>query len=178
MTSKKNLKDQKKHQTEAIDKKAEDMKASQLSDEETTHQLKECEKKCADYKDKYLRALADYRNVEQRAIVEKVEARISAEKDILKRMLPFLDNLKRAEIFIKDEGLQMIKKDFERTLEEIGIQEVDLFEKPFDPAYAEVIEVVKGEEDNIVVEVVLNAYVYKDTILRHGQVKVSQKDQS
>jgi molecular chaperone GrpE len=126
------------------------------------------------YKEKYVRALADYRNFEQRAQNEKNEIRIRSEMVILERLLPFLDNLKRAEVFIQDQGLQMIKKDLERVLDELGVKELELVGKPFDPAVAEVIEVIEGPEENVITDVILSAYTYKDKVLRHGQVKVSK----
>lgn len=134
-----------------------------------------CNQEKEEYKEKYLRALADYRNYEQRVLSEKAEVRIRAEMDILERLLPFLDNIKRAEVFIKDQGLQMIKKEFEKALADIGVQEVELTGKEFDPAIAEVIEVVDGYKDNIITEVILSAYAYRDKMLRFGQVKVSKK---
>jgi molecular chaperone GrpE len=103
---------------------------------------------------------------------------VISEIRLLKTFIPFLDNLKRAEVFIKDEGLKMIKTDFLRTIEEIGVTEIDMEGKEFDPNVAEVIEVVDVEDEkkeNIVTEVVLSAYKYRDKVLRHGQVKVGKK---
>jgi molecular chaperone GrpE len=136
--------------------------------------LTRCQMERDDYKERYIRALADYRNFEQRAQNEKNEIRVRSEMLILEQLLPFLDNLKRAEVFIQDQGLQMIKKDLERVLEELGVKELELIGKPFDPAVAEVIEVVEGQKDNIITDVILSAYTYKDKVLRHGQVKVAK----
>jgi molecular chaperone GrpE len=141
-------------------------------------QLEQCENKCKECEQKYLRALADYKNFENRTIQEKAEVGVISEIRLLKTFIPFLDNLKRAEVFIKDEGLKMIKTDFLRTIEEIGVTEIDMEGKEFDPNVAEVIEVVDVEDEkkeNIVTEVVLSAYKYRDKVLRHGQVKVGKK---
>lgn len=179
MPHKKRQKHQREKQKEEI---SQEIEQEQESSKENISQqeecpLSQCEKERDTYKEKYLRALADYRNFEQRALNEKVETRLIAEMNILERILPFIDNLKRAEVFVKDPGLQMIKKEFERILEEIGVKEIELLNKEFDPMVAEVIEVVEGEKDDIITEVVLSAYGYKDKVLRHGQVKVSKTSQ-
>lgn len=149
----------------------------ELTPQEMTveERLQQCEQEKEDFHAKFLRALADYRNLEERVIKEKAEVGEAAQAQIVRQIIPFLDNLKRAEVFIQDQGLKMIKDDFMRIITEIGVEEVELVGQPFDPAVAEVIEVVESEEDNVVVEVVLSAYRYRGKIMRHGQVKVGKK---
>jgi molecular chaperone GrpE len=91
--------------------------------------------------------------------------------------LPFLDTLNQAEIFIKDQGLKMVKNSFMQRLSEMGVKEVPLEGKEFDPHFAEAIDIVEGEEDNKVVEVLRKAYEFNGKLLRVGQVKVSKKKQ-
>src|SRR3990167_2142766 len=57
----------------------------------------------------YLRALADYHNLEKRINEGKEEESKQATRRIVLRLLPFLDNLEKAEVFVKDAGLGMIK---------------------------------------------------------------------
>lgn len=127
------------------------------------------------YKTKYLRALADYQNFERRTREEKMELRNMANENFIRNLLPFLDSLGKAEIFIKDQGLQMIRNSFFQLLTEEGLKEIELLGKPFDPYTAEAVELVEGEKENEVVEVLQKAYEYNGKILRVGQVKVSKK---
>ena len=128
-----------------------------------------------EYKSQYLRAIADYRNFERRVSAEQDANRDRIKADVINKLLPFLDNLEKAELFIKDAGLQMIKDQFIQTLKQLGVEEVELEGKEYDPHTAEAIEVVEGDTDNIVVKVSRKAYKLKDRIIQHGLVSVSKK---
>jgi len=128
-----------------------------------------------DCKTKYLRALADYQNLEKRVIQEKEEVRRFANSMLILQLLPFLDHLEKAEIFIKDPGLKMIKDNFGNFLKNQGLQEIDILNKEFDPNLAEAIDIVQGDKDNQVIEIIRKGYLYHDKILRVAQVKVSKK---
>lgn len=140
-----------------------------------TEEIEQFKKQIDDYKNKYLRALADYQNLEKRMKDEKVELIRSANLNLILRLLPFLDNLEKAEIFIKDQGLKLAKDYLYQTLKEIGIEEIEVAGKPFDPVTSEAIDIVKGDKDNLVVEVLRKGYKLGEKILRVAQVKVSKK---
>ena len=91
------------------------------------------------------------------------------------RLLPFLDILRKAEVFTKDLGLVLAKNTLYQALKEIGLEELEVINKEYDPYTAEVIESVKGDKDNIVVEVIRRGYKLGDKILRVAQVKVTKK---
>ena len=135
----------------------------------------ELKKLVEEYKNKYLRALADYHNLEKRVQEQNEELTRNVTRRLLLNMLPFLDNLEKAEVFLKDEGLKIIKDQFQKTLEKEGLKEMDLRDKEFDPHLAEAVEVVEGDEDNIVTEVVRKGYMLGDKVIRIAQVKVSKK---
>ena len=129
-------------------------------------------------KNKYLRALADYQNLEKRVRDERYELIKIANQGLLIKILPFLDNLEKAEIFIKDQGLKISKDHFLQILKETGLEEINLLNKDFDPNLAEAVDIVPGKEDNKVVEVLRKGYKFEDKILRVAQVKVSKKVKS
>jgi len=132
-------------------------------------------KQVEEYRNKYLRALADYQNLEKRAIEEKDLIVKTANKNLILKLLSFLDSLDKAEVFVKDQGLKMVKDNLVRVLKEIGVEEIDVLNKPFDPQISEAIEIVAGDKDDIVVEVLRKGYKFQDKILRVAQVKVSKK---
>jgi len=124
---------------------------------------------------KYLRALADYQNLEKRAAQARKEAFDLGSLVVVENFLPFLDNLEKAEVFIKDPGLKMIKDQLLQTLKQIGLKKIELLGTKYDPHKAEVIEVVDGKEDDEVVEEVESGFMFGDKIVRIAKVKVSRK---
>lgn len=129
------------------------------------------------WKDKYLRALADYQNLEKRT-EEEIKRRSSNEREIIiSQLLNILDNIERAEIFIKDEGLKQIKNSFDQFLGSMNINAMDLQGAEFDPNLAECIELVPKAEEGKIVEVVRKGYLIGDKVLRHAQVKVGTSGQ-
>lgn len=128
-----------------------------------------------DYKHKYLRALADYQNLEKRIREEKDLLTKEANKTLILKLLPFLDSLDKAELFIKDEGLKIAKDNFYKILKEQGLEEIEVLGKEFDPHLAEAVDVAPDEKDNHVVEVLRKGYRLNGKILRIAQVKVGKK---
>ncbi len=139
------------------------------------NELEQLKSKSEDFKNKYYRALADYQNLERRTREERIEMIKIAQARVIEDFLPFLDTLHQAEVFVKDPGLKMVKDSFLQRLTEMGVKEVELLNKEFDPHTAEAIDTVEGENENIVMEVLRKAYEFHGKILRIGQVKVSRK---
>ncbi len=134
-----------------------------------------------EWKSKYLRALADYQNLEKRTHSEKEETRRFAIQIFLERLLPVIDTLNRATKHIDDQGLALALKEFEAALSEFGVTKIETAGKLFNPHEMECIEVVDlpageaGGEENKVVEEVQSGYRLHDKILRVAQVKVGKQ---
>jgi len=152
-----------------------DNKKIKVHQDKSKEEIESLKKQAEEYKNKYLRALADYQNFEKRVREEREEVVKSTNRNLILKLLPFLDNLEKAEVFIKDQGLKLSKDQMEKALEELGLEELEVINKEYDPYTAEVIEIVKGDKDNIVVEVIRRGYKLGDKILRVAQVKVSKK---
>lgn len=143
--------------------------------EEGSSEVETLRAEVEDYKKKYLRAIADYQNFERRMMEERKEMRNIIKADVIQMFLPTLDTLHKAELFIKDSGLKMIMDQFNQTFELAGVKEIDVLGKEFDPHVAEVIDVVEGDKDNVVTEVLRKGYTLNGTVIQHAQVKVSKK---
>lgn len=126
-----------------------------------------------DWKAKYLRALADYQNLERRVQEEKEEVRKFAAEGIIKRLLPAVDSLAKAKDHVQDAGLALAFKQLEAVLEELGVEKIDVLGKPFNPEVMECVEVVEGEE-NVATEEVLPGYRLRDKVIRVAKVKVGK----
>lgn len=154
------------------DNQKQDKKEEILRLKEENEKLK---KELEDTKNKYLRALADYQNLEKRVSEEKQFIIKNANKNLIIRILPFLDTLEKAEVFIKDKGLKIAKDQLLAILKEYGVSEIEVLNKPFDPLTSEAIEIVEGDKDNTVVDILRKGYRLGEQILRVAQVKVAKR---
>jgi len=162
--------DSKKTKTET--KKIE---AEKLEIEKLNLEILELKQQVEEFKNKYLRAIADYQNLEKRVGEERFELMKMANKNLLIKILPFLDNLEKAELFVKDEGLKISKDHFVQILKDAGLEEIEMMGKDFDPISAEAVQLVPGKEEGKIVEVLQKGYKFEDKIIRVAQVKVSKK---
>lgn len=134
-----------------------------------------------EWKNKYLRALADYQNLERRHREEKHEVHKFANEILLVRFLSAIDTLTRAKDHIKDSGLDLAYKEFIAILAEQGVEKIETVGQPFNPHEMECIEVVDlpaqaGGDVTIVVEEVLPGYRFNGKILRVAKVKVGKRN--
>lgn len=130
--------------------------------------------KTKSYKNSYLRALADYQNFEKRAGEEREELLKSASRRMITKLLPLLNNLEKAEVFVKDPGLKLIKDELEKILKEEGLEEIEVADSIYNPETAEAVEIVDGEQDNKIVEVIRKGYKLNNKVIQPAQVKVSK----
>lgn len=120
------------------------------------------------------RALADYQNLEKRVEEErKLLSKLSASL-LIEKMLPVLENTEKAQAHLKDEGLEMVIKQFKDILISEGVEEISAEGATFDPNLHEAIETQEGEKDNIVTKVVSKGYKIEDTVIRPAKVIVSK----
>lgn len=134
--------------------------------------------KLAEAHNKYLRALADYQNLEKRMGTSIDQARQQARRDVLGHFIGVLDDLEKAEVFVQDAGLKMIMERFKSILDEAGVEELEIVGTEYDPYIAEAVEVVapaEGQAENIVTEVVRKGYKIGESILRPAQVVVTSR---
>jgi molecular chaperone GrpE len=138
-----------------------------------TH-ISELHKQIEDWKNKYLRALADYQNLERRSREEKENVRRYASEVILGRLLPVIDTFKRANNHLHDTGLDLAFKELQAVMEEQGVERINTTGKPFNPHEMECVEVVEGDDQAVVTET-LPGYKIHGRVLRVAQVKVGKK---
>ena len=123
------------------------------------------------------RTLADYDNLGKRVDRERADLGKIASIGIVARLLPIIDNLESAQVHLKDQGLAISILEFKKVLDEVGFSEI----KPnagetFDENLMEAIEVVPGESNNTIAEVILVGWKYEDgSVVRHAKVKVNKK---
>ena len=153
---------------------------------ELRSQLEEKNKECDDFKDRYLRSVADFQNLRKRAMQEKQEAFDYGNAGLLKDLLDSLDNFDRtveAAAVATDpkaiaDGVTMINKGLVSMLEnKYNLVAYGAVGDAFDPDIHEAI----GKSDDPVAEPVLKevymkGYKLKDRVIRHAKVMVSMPD--
>ncbi|TDI46949.1 MAG: nucleotide exchange factor GrpE [Acidobacteria bacterium] len=129
------------------------------------------------------RKQAELENYRKRVERERAETIKFAVADLMREILPVLDNLERAIAASKTgseeqliEGVEIIHKQFHDALTKQGLLEVEAIAKPFDPHVHEAVGRVETSEhpEGTVVEVLQKGYLYKDRLLRPSMVNVSQ----
>lgn len=137
-------------------------------------------------KDKFLRTQAEMQNMRRRMEEEKANLLKYEGEDLIKNLLPVIDNFERAigmdDTNLEDEvskflsGFKMIYGNLSSTLQGYEVIAMDILNKPFDPNTmdAVMVEEVEGMESNMVVDVLQKGYTYKGKVIRHAMVKVSK----
>ncbi|WP_317310411.1 nucleotide exchange factor GrpE [Clostridium thermobutyricum] len=130
-------------------------------------------------KDKYLRQTAEYQNFKKRTAKEKEGIYTDACVDVLKEIIPNLDNIERAiaaegNIEALKQGVEMTLKGFQNSLEKLGVTEIETSEG-FDPNFHNAIMHIEDPElgTNVVVEVFMKGYKRGDKVIRHSMVKTA-----
>ncbi len=126
-----------------------------------------------EFKDKYLRALAEMDNYRKMLEKEKSMEIERCKAEILREFLPLYESLEKA---AGDEGLNPIFRQMQSIFEGLGVREINPVGEEFDPAFHEAIAVVEGKDDNRIVEVYQKGFMMGDKVLRHAKVLVSKKE--
>ncbi len=107
-------------------------------------------------------------------------------EDLIKQILPIMDNFERAIKLDDDnledevskflEGFKMIYCSMQNIMNNFEVKQIDGANKPFDPSYhnAIMVEHKEGVEPGMVLEVLQKGYIYKDKVIRPAMVKVSE----
>lgn len=142
-------------------------------------QNKKLENELETLKDRLLRLTAEYDNYRKRTAKEKDGIYTDACVDVLKEIIPNLDNLERAieaDGSVEDmkKGLEMTLKGFKGSLEKLGVEEITT-EEGFDPNMHQAVMHIQDEnfDDNSVAEVFMKGYKRGDKVIRHSVVKVA-----
>lgn len=159
--------------------------------EDVTARLRELEKQLAEAREearqnheRWLRERADLENLKKRAARERAETIRFANEQVLKDMLPIVDNLERAVEHARSggdgqplvEGVALILKSLLDVLERHGVTRVEAKGVPFDPTHHEAMAHVESDEHepNVVVEEHQPGYLLNDRLLRPALVSVAK----
>ncbi len=147
-------------------------------------ELAEQREKLRQAEDRILRMAAEFENQKKRLQREKEIALKFAEEDILRELLPTIDNLERAIEQGKStndasallEGVEMTLSGLLACLDKFGLKPIDGKGEPFDPNFHEALAMEASDEvpANIILQEYQKGYMYKDRLLRAAKVVVSK----
>lgn len=153
--------------------------------QEIRQQLEKKESEAKENYDRFLRQVAELENFKKRMAREKGEAIRYANENLMKDLLPVLDNLERAVDHAQEgggngkpllEGVEMVLKGFLDVLNKYGVTQIPAKGESFDPEKHEAIARVESEayEPNTVVEEHHKGYYLLDRLLRPSLVSVAK----
>ncbi len=130
---------------------------------------------------KYLYAIADFENYKKRIERQFREIAESGRRELLRSLLPVIDNLERSLKFENGSdglrtGIEHTLKGFEGVLATQGVKPIEVKGKRFDPNVAEAIDALpaEGVEDDTILEEAQKGYRLGEEILRPAKVIVSK----
>jgi len=127
----------------------------------------------ADINAKYVRALADYQNLEKRTQEQQAHFVKLANATLVTKLISILDNLEMAATHLKDPGLNLVLSEFKSTLELEGVTAINPQGEEFNPDHMECVEILEGP-DNQVVKVATKGYKLNDILIRPAKVHVGK----
>jgi molecular chaperone GrpE len=137
----------------------------------------------AELTDRLLRRQAEFENYRRRADRERLEFLQYAGSELIRELLPVLDDLERAlKTPTSDEsyarGIELIYNRFFDALKRQGLEPVEAAGKPFDPHLHEAVDRVHSAEveDHTVLEEFQRGYNFKGKLLRPAMVKVAVRE--
>lgn len=156
--------------------------------ESTEEDLLEKERtRAKNMEDRYLRVNAEFENYKKRMIRESSDRFKFFNLDLIKELLPSLDNIERAISHAKSDhtdvesmivGLEMVNKMTHEVFEKFGVTRINTVGEEFDPNIHQAVGVVDSDAvpDNQVVEECLGGYSLHGRIIRPAMVRVSGKN--
>lgn len=162
---------------------AEDANGEETPTEEELDPLVAAQNEAEQWKDKYIRLVAEFENYKKRTLKEKSELILNGSEKTVAAILPILDDFERATADKTEdpqaikEGYELIYKKFLKALETLGVHKIKTDNADFDVDYHEAIAMVPGMGDDKkgkVIDCVQTGYTLNDKVIRHAKVAVGQ----
>lgn len=162
---------------------AEDANGGKTPTEEQLDPLTAAQNEAEQWKDKYIRLVAEFENYKKRTLKEKSELILNGSEKTVAAILPILDDFERATADKTEdpqaikEGYELIYKKFLKALETLGVNKIETDNADFNVDYHEAIAMVPGMGDDKkgkVIDCVQTGYTLNDKVIRHAKVAVGQ----
>ncbi len=164
-------------ETQPVEEKEGDKKNKNTKED----QVQELGEKLAALNDKYVRLYSEYENYRKRTTLEKAELLLNGGKDVLKVILPIVDDMERALKNIPEdnaarEGVQLVYNKLMAMLNQKGVKEIEAMGVKFDENIHEAVTRIPAADESLkghIVDVVEKGYMLNDKVLRFPKVVVA-----
>ena len=158
--------------------------ADQTDSQPETETQPDAAAEAAEWRDKYLRLQAEFDNYRKRTLREKMELVQSGGSDVLKAMLPVVDDVNRAlaameksdDVAALREGVRLIAQKFDEVLRSKGVTEIEAVGMELDTDRHEAVAKFAAGDDKrgLIIDVVQRGYMLGDKVLRFAKVVVGE----
>jgi molecular chaperone GrpE len=184
MSKEKKVKEKKIKEVEITDEESIE-ETNETNFEEKITQL---EQEVVELKDKLLRKAAEFENYKRRTENDQINLITFAAESFIQKLLPVIDDFERSlghveeaqDITAIKQGLKLIYDKLMKVLDEQGVKKIEAIGNPFDVDYHEAL--MQRPDDSVephtVVDEMEKGYTYKDKVIRHAKVVVSEEKSS
>ena len=173
--------------TNKKDKSASKSKKNKPEDKEVEKNSSENEiqKEDQDFKEKYIRLYSEYENYRKRTAKEKIDLITNASENVIKELLPILDDFERAidnnknveDASVLKEGFDLIYSKMHKGLINQGLKPMEANGKDFDSEIHEAITKIPAPNEKLkgkVVDVIEKGYQIHEKVIRYAKVVVGE----
>lgn len=158
-----------------------DRKKRHEKQDESAAKLQELGEKLVEANDKYVRMYSEYENYRKRTNQEKADLILNAGKDMIKAILPVVDDMERALSAMSGEdsakeGVQLIYNKLMNILSQKGLKPIEAKGEKFDENLHEAVTQFPAADETqkgTVVDVVEKGYFLNNKVLRYAKVVVA-----
>lgn len=158
-----------------------DTVSEQSEQDELLLKMQQLEKELLETKDQLVRLAADFDNYKKRTLKEKADIVTYANEDLIKSILPILDDFDRTMKVVHTsdnleaikEGLELVAKNLFHQLSKKGVEQIPALNEEFNSELHEAIGSLPVEDEskkNKIIEVVEEGYKYQGKVIRHSKV--------
>ncbi len=157
-----------------------EVKPKEKKKSKSAEQIEKLKAELEQKNDLLLRTAAEFDNFKKRTEREKASVAEFAKVGLIKKLLPIIDNIDRAAATDKQnpdyiKGIEMIVKQFESIVTDLGMTEIAKAGDTFNPEMHEAVMHVEDESlgENVITDVLQKGYKIGDTVIRAAMVKVA-----
>ncbi len=170
---------------EASSQESQKSPEEEQDNQKVLEEIRAIEEKSKELHDKYLRLSAEFDNYRKRTLKEKSEMIKTASEDLLKRLIPFVDDIERGlsmvdnsqDLHALKEGMNLIYSRFKDFMGQNGIKEIEALNQDFNTDFHEAVTKIPAPEEGLkgkVVDVVEKGYMLHDKVIRYPKVVVGE----
>ncbi len=155
------------------------------AEQESTDELTKLKSEIEELKDKYLRLYSDFDNYKRRTTKERIDLFKMAGQDVLKSLIPVMDDFERAEKAFETstdsaslaEGVKLVSSKLRSTLEQQGLKSYSSIGENFDADLHEAITKIPAPSEDLkgkIVDEVEKGYKLQDKVIRFAKVIIGE----